>query len=44
MWDGYCLYTACSTLLCGKDELLGVLWDLKSTKRFTNQEVYSIHI
>ena len=29
---------------CGKDELLGVLRDLTSTKLFTNQEFYSIHI
>ena len=32
--DGKCLYTACATLLCGKDEPLGVLRDLTSTKLF----------
>ena len=42
--DGNSLYAACSILLCGKDELHVVLRELTSTKLFTNQEFYSIHI
>ena len=41
--DGNCLYRACSKLLCGKDELHGVLRDLTSIKLFTNQEFYAFH-
>ena len=41
--DGNCLYRACSKLLCGKDELHGVLRDLTSIELFTNQEFYAFH-
>ena len=41
--DGNCLYRACSKLLCGKDELHGVLRYLTSIELFTNQEFYAFH-
>lgn len=41
--DGNCLYRACSKLLCGKDDLCGVLRDLTSIELFNNQQFYAFH-